>query len=128
VGVARQLERQQAFEDLAAAFDEFFQTFAPVFRSERTLDDRHDFQRHALGDFAVEAFHVGEVAEDGAQADAGFRCDFVGARHGDAGSHELQQRVDDATAVVFAANAAAVDLGLGCLTLQHGASENIRER
>jgi len=66
MGIARDLERQQALEHLAAAFNQFFQTLTPIVRTERTLHDRHDLHRHALRDFAVEAFHVGEVTKDSA--------------------------------------------------------------
>jgi len=128
VSVAGELEGQQAFEDLCAAVDEFFQAFAPIVRAKRALGDRHDLERHAFGDFAVKTFHVREMPEDSAEADASLFCDFLCAWRDRTRGDQLQQRVDDTAAIVFAADAAAVDIGLGCLTLQHGAFENIRER
>ena len=64
---------------MRAAVDEFDDAFAPSGGVERALDNRLDLGRHAFGDFAAQAFHVGEVAEDSAQADTGFGGDVFGA-------------------------------------------------
>jgi hypothetical protein len=102
------LERHDLLEGHRAAIDQLDDAVLPVGRVERRVDDGPQLALDDDGHLAIQAVHVLEVPEHGAQADIGAGGHLLGAGRHVAGPDDLQHGRDDAGAVVLAATTAAV--------------------